>query len=397
MTRSIVLTLLIINCITSLKIPNKKSEFDITDATYDDECGDRHNHKCYKNLEFYTGGKIPVWVYYNFTTNKNEFLHLNIEVMRSYMGDKFALVLVNATNERQLIPDLSDVPEFLRIPDHGARSDFLRAALLAHHGGVYLDADVLLQQSLDVTFGQRLTTNDFVAYTSGSQECDKHDFSSNAMAARKGTKLFVEWWKEAKRQMTQKCEFDEEDDPKNGVCCYDPDGMPRRCHVNWGGLGEIIGHEKLRIIQEDQKEEEYFKVSCLNEKDNLGLAPESAGGKIYWYHLTAPPLSGNWTKCVAESCPCWEPHGEPAGDLQCADGHFATNFFGRPGHHMFLSINSGAEFIQREEMIIGKWVASRLFRKALGLIEPSPQPFKIDANYHPSLMRVFPETQRLLV
>jgi hypothetical protein len=339
-----------------------------------------------------TPGKIPVWVLYSFTEqNKNSLIELNIKAMRRHLGNKFELVLVNETNERQLVPDLPE--EYFRLPDFGARSDAMRAALLAKHGGIYLDGDVLITQNLD-TFGQRLANNDVVAYTTEGQDCNKGHFSSNAMACKKGSKMFAGWWNEAKREMRQKCDFIEKEDLKNGVCCYTPTGESRRCHVNWGGLGETLGHKELKkLLGEDQKTKEQkagsqprsravkdpFKISCLQEKSYMGLAPDPQG-KILWRELMAPPRVGETTKCNGNDCPCWEPPRKPWGDLECADGKKVQNFFGRPGFHLFSHINGHYGKRPEEEILKGTWVVSRLYRAALGTREPSPPEFKLPSN-----------------
>merc|ERR1719191_1328206 len=270
--------------------------------------------------------KTPVWVLYSFTEqNKNSLIELNVKALRQHMGNKFELHLVNETNERQLVPDLPE--EYFRLPDFGARSDAMRAALLANHGGIYLDGDVLIMQDLSV-FGQRLANNDVVAYTTEGQDCSKGHFSSNAMGSRKNNKMFIGWWNMVKTALKQKCEFVEKDDLKNGVCCYDPAGKSRRCHVNWGGLGETLGHAELKKLLAEPSDKKTpnknnFKISCLQEKSYMGLAPDPQG-KILWRKLTAPPRQGENQKCSGNECPCWEPPRKPLGDLECADGKRCT-------------------------------------------------------------------------
>jgi len=109
----------------------------------------------------------------------------------------------------------------------------------------------------------------------------------------------------------------------------------------------------------------------------MGLAPDPQG-KILWRELTAPPREGENQKCSGDKCPCWEPPRRPFGDLECADGKKVQNFFGRPGFHLFSHINGHYGKEPEEKILKGTWVASRLYRAALGLgKEPSPPPFKL--------------------
>merc|ERR1719282_153581 len=115
-----------------------------------------------------------------------------------------------------------------------------------------MDSDVLLTRNL--TFiTDHLQHADMVSYANSGQNCSKGTFSSNVMAGRKGNALHRAWYEEAKRQLSQRCKLPQKEDgkPAQQVCCYTPSGMERTCHVNWGGVGERIGHPQMKILLSD--------------------------------------------------------------------------------------------------------------------------------------------------
>jgi len=310
--------------------------------------------------------KTPVWILYSYT-EKNSLIELNIKALKRHLNRKFRLMFVNETNERELIPDLPE--EYFRLPYHAARSDIIRASLLAHHGGIYLDADILAMQDLLDMFAERLSKNDVVAYTSDGQDCNRGSFSSNAMGANKGSEMFQNWWKRAKSEMRKQCVFSEEEDLKNGVCCYTPAGVPRKCHVPWAALGENIGHSELKRLLSDI-DRRSVRISCLSEEKFMGLAPDMVG-EVLFQPLTQPPRNKEEIRCQrGRDCPCWESPAK-SGDLECAgrDTKF-KNFFGRPGFHLFESVHGYRGKQSQKEILENNWVVSRLYRSTFGLQEP---------------------------
>jgi mannosyltransferase OCH1-like enzyme len=71
---------------------------------------------------------------------------------------------------KSLVPDMPE--EFDRMPYAAATSDLIRTALIALHGGVYLDTDFLVQHPL-AEFTNELEHADFVSYESHGQDCQK--------------------------------------------------------------------------------------------------------------------------------------------------------------------------------------------------------------------------------
>jgi len=54
-------------------------------------------------------------------------------------------VLLHDLNVRIYVPDMPD--EYFKLPYPSAKSDMLRYGVLYHHGGIYMDADLLAQVS----------------------------------------------------------------------------------------------------------------------------------------------------------------------------------------------------------------------------------------------------------
>lgn len=80
----------------------------------------------------------------------------------------FEIHMVDKHSIRKFVPDMP--PEFDRLPYPAATSDLVRTALLAHHGGAYLDTDFLLAGPMAEYTGH-LSKADFVGYESFGQDC----------------------------------------------------------------------------------------------------------------------------------------------------------------------------------------------------------------------------------
>merc|ERR1719436_1953972 len=95
--------------------------------------------------------------------------------------DKFVLFLVNQSNIQEFLPGL---PKSFFNLYNAAKSDFLRASLLAAHGGVYLDGDMLLVHDLDVIVADMLSGKaDFLPYEGPGDHCPR-SYTTNFMAAK---------------------------------------------------------------------------------------------------------------------------------------------------------------------------------------------------------------------
>ena len=94
--------------------------------------------------------------------------HILQALLKHAPAPRFDVKFVDKSNIKSMVPDMP--PEFDRLPYAAATSDLIRTALLAHHGGVYMDTDFLLTGPLD-TFVDLLRDADFAAYEAVGQKC----------------------------------------------------------------------------------------------------------------------------------------------------------------------------------------------------------------------------------
>eukprot|EP00041_Stephanoeca_diplocostata_P022566 m.539921 g.539921 ORF g.539921 m.539921 type:complete len:336 (+) comp22095_c0_seq3:154-1161(+) len=186
----------------------------------------QHNHKDADN-----DGPIPVWIWMDYDKLPG-FIELNLRVLQhNAPSPQYTINYVTPQNIKALVPDMPE--EFDRMPYAAATSDLIRTAIIAHHGGVYMDTDFLVQHPLH-EFTDLLKDYDFVSYTSHGQDCQKGQFSSNFVAGRKGNALYHRSWETIKQKLKRRC-MHKDGDKLQGVCCYTASGDPRKCHIPWAG------------------------------------------------------------------------------------------------------------------------------------------------------------------
>jgi len=147
-------------------------------------------------------------------------------------------VLIDDANVKLYIPDMPD--EFFKLPYQQAKSDMVRYGALYHHGGIYMDTDVLVQKDLHHLLG--LTKKyDLVSYVQGKPDENstcQNKFSSNFLAGPKNSTVHKAIWEEQKKLLRNHCPLSDAD--KEVVCCFDDED--RECHVPWAALGEGVAH-----------------------------------------------------------------------------------------------------------------------------------------------------------
>ncbi|CAK9031682.1 Isoamylase 3 [Durusdinium trenchii] len=144
--------------------------------------------------------------------------------------------LITDENVREAVPDLPE--EYFRLPYPAAKSDFIRYAVLHHHGGVYIDFDMLTIQDVDQIV-KKVKKLDLVSYSDGQDGSDCRGFSSNFLGGRKNSSFHLAVWEAQKAAVSQHCNISEKGLEK--VCCFDD--TKQECHIPWGGLGEQISHK----------------------------------------------------------------------------------------------------------------------------------------------------------
>lgn len=85
---------------------------------------------------------MKYFIYWDNISNKPppEYITLCINKMKQIFGE--SLLIINKHNLKKYVPKLP--PYFHRIPKIAIKVDYIRIALLYHHGGCYLDADTII-------------------------------------------------------------------------------------------------------------------------------------------------------------------------------------------------------------------------------------------------------------
>jgi len=334
------------------------------------------------------------------------------------------LVMVNDTNIKDYVPDLPE--EYFRLPYAAAKSDFVRAAVLYHQGGVYMDTDFLLMKPMDDVLAQ-LQEHEIVAYNgfegglpAESNSCQ--EYSSNWLAARKGNLFHKTWWENMRQKLTRVCGEGEMANNEEKVCCHEafakePD--KRSCHIPWAHLEHLKNpksdndlHRKAaedttsrEILVKEHKSslEEVEKVLqavndgnqkakqipaeaqlyCLN--GIRGLAPH-LNGEVYWQPWnSATQTTGELLKTqpdykqFEDRFSCKQVN---ENDLECThsqDGDHTKkpqvykDFFNRMAYHLFFSLRT-VNPETREQMLQGNWMLSEMYRRSLGVAKAASTP-----------------------
>lgn len=291
-------------------------------------------------------GRTPVWIWWDYAPDHRlpgYLVGAQKALLHFAPKEHFDIRYVNRTNVWDLLPDFPREVEKVYMQ---AVSDAVRAGLLAKYGGVYMDSDMFLAAPLkEIT--DRLKDHDMVTYTSAGQDCKAGSFSSNFMAARKGSRLHAKWYEKVKLQLKNRCPAG---DIEHIICCYEEDGSPRKeCHVPWGGLGEGLGHPTLKALYEEKGSE--YKVSCFDEKNGEGFAPCV---NCLW----ASTVEGRANLAKGETCRTVDEH-----NLQC-NHDFLHNFWNRRAYHLFSSIEPREVWqASLDDLVEGPWVFSGLIHR----------------------------------
>eukprot|EP00747_Dinoflagellata_sp_TGD_P197147 gnl/TRDRNA2_/TRDRNA2_68158_c0_seq1.p1 gnl/TRDRNA2_/TRDRNA2_68158_c0~~gnl/TRDRNA2_/TRDRNA2_68158_c0_seq1.p1 ORF type:complete len:421 (-),score=34.39 gnl/TRDRNA2_/TRDRNA2_68158_c0_seq1:127-1227(-) len=326
----------------------------------------------YVHRRAFTDGPFPIWAWWDY---KNEIPAITRACYQSWLihapTPLFEIRLVNDSNIHDWLPDLP--PESYRMPYPSATSDLIRAGLLAKHGGLYLDTDILLKESL-LRVTELLESSDVVAYTIDGQDCQTGSFSSNFLAGIKGNRLSKTWYTEAKQQLTRRCPLPQEQDLDNrqGVCCYHPNGTARQCHVNWAGLGEVIGHPVLRSILRDENPKMWESLMQQRVKEGRGTFEKQqyfdgpladALGIFRMACFDEHRRHEGFASCNSQCLSLALRHGQlPASDVG------GEGLSDRAAHHLFRSnLAANLSELSYSELINGDFVASELIRRALGI------------------------------
>eukprot|EP00039_Didymoeca_costata_P002613 m.61446 g.61446 ORF g.61446 m.61446 type:complete len:391 (+) comp11412_c0_seq3:171-1343(+) len=333
---------------------------------------------------------VPIWVYWQYKSFISPFVELNLRSWKRH-NPTMEIRLINESNAKTWIPDLPD--EFFRVMDIPARSDIIRAGVMVHHGGLYMDTDFLAMKSFGPVL-QNLKDFDIVSYGKFNDplkkdvpdgDCDGH-FSSNWHAARKGNRFSTVWWHNIKTQLTRHC-------PKGGmgfgsrmVCCHEEgedytNRKPPICQVPFGALERIkFPHNFVKKKTEAMTgpvkmlTDDDINMFCLN--GDRTLIPH-VNGEIYW--MPWSPYEGQ-TPDGPWAIPNYKIRCNLTdGDLDCSavqtrrallKAKRYRNFFERIAYHLFFSTfhKSALRHAKTTKDVLHRnWLISEMYRRSLGL------------------------------
>jgi len=341
-----------------------------------------------------------IYTYWHYPDGPSPWIKLNVQSWLKHAPPGTELVLVNESNFRDLIPDAPK--ELFMLPYSACKSDVVRAAVLYHHGGIYLDTDFVVMKPLSPILAKLGEGWDVVAHSdenSDSGWCFKNEFTSNFMAARRGNEVSGTWWENIKAKLTRICGFGEYSQEK--VCCHEAfaDEEPAQCHVPWGQLEWLKNPEKdadvfwdsepkvpkgvhgpvldamLEAIERGNAKAKQLPpqapIFCLQGHD--ALQPH-LNGEIYWqkWDSKTQATSADAAKASKDDYDVrFQCQESGNGDLRCERGNWGNstrtfrNFFGRTAYHLFFSTKL-VETKTPEEALASDWLVAELLRRSLG-------------------------------
>lgn len=364
--------------------------------------------------------RFKIFTYWDYPRGAGPLVELNLKTWLAHSPPGTEIVKVNDTNFLELVPDAP--PEWFKVPYAAAKSDIVRAAVLYHHGGIYMDTDFVAMRPLAPVVARLLEGWDIVAYTDelGQEEtgeCERgRSFATNFLAAKPGSRFLQTWWQNIKAKLGRVCgegDFDVE-----RVCCheaFDPAPEGRTCHVPWAYLEHMkfphCDHEFAKDPEADcpanissprkrwplspdhpsrQTPEaklvlaavergrarptplaDDLRLFCLAGSD--GMAPH-LNGEIYvqpWDSLAGATDSKKKGKKYDARFRC-RAHG---ADLVCKRGNWGKEprripkFFERTAYHLFHSVKQ-LQVRSEAAVLQGDFLLSELYRRSLGLRGP---------------------------
>jgi len=349
-----------------------------------------------------TAAKYKIFTYWDYANEPRPLVKLNVQSWLAHAPLGTELVLVNESNFHTLIPDVP--PQLFKLPYAACKSDVVRAAVLYHHGGLYLDTDFIVMKSLRHVFAKLDEGWDVVTYGDRgdleSGTCRDNMFTSNFMAARKGNPVSATWWENIKTKLTRTCGEGEYTTEK--VCCREAFAAkdPDTCHVPWGHLewlknpvldpdDSALGRASTsaataKLKGATPKEAEVLaavlhgnrpakrlpadvRIYCFQGPD--GLAPH-LNGEVYWQKWnTMAQATSHEIASAQEYDLRFDCKETGKGDLECAKGNWGpdprnfSNFFGRIAYHLFFSTRSMDKGTP-EDTLAADWLIAEMHRRS---------------------------------
>lgn len=109
-----------------------------------------------------------IWLYWENRPGKviPPYIELCHETVRRHCGDDFEVVLTTPETIRNYIPDAGPF-EKIRNKNPAIRAAYIRVALLAKHGGIWLDSDIIVMKSF-YPMKELIEKHDFVCFHKNS-------------------------------------------------------------------------------------------------------------------------------------------------------------------------------------------------------------------------------------
>jgi hypothetical protein len=110
-----------------------------------------------------------IWLFWENPPGQSEppaYVQLCWKIISKHCGNDFDIYLVTPENVKQFLPNIPD--SFFKIAQINNKSNYLRYHLLAEHGGIWLDSDLVLFKSLFPMFELLRDGIDLIATASPS-------------------------------------------------------------------------------------------------------------------------------------------------------------------------------------------------------------------------------------
>ncbi len=109
-----------------------------------------------------------IWLYWENRPGKviPPYIELCHETIRRHCSDDFEVVLTTPETIRNYIPDAGEF-EKIRNPNPAIRAAYIRVALLAKYGGIWMDSDIIVMKSFD-PMKELIEKHDFVCFHKNS-------------------------------------------------------------------------------------------------------------------------------------------------------------------------------------------------------------------------------------
>lgn len=263
--------------------------------------------------------KPKIWMYWDHKPGQTEapaYIKLCWETIYKHCEEDFDIYMVTTENVKQFLPNIS--PMFFQIAQINNKSNFLRYTLLKECGGIWLDSDLILFQSLKPML-ELLEDRDDSSY---------FEHTGNEDACKNGIDLIA--------TASPGLNYGE---PECGFLASIKNGVIIKKAV------EIIEY-KLNL----QPPKHIFKWGSLGP----GTIRQAVKGKRY-HHLDCRLLS---------PIPSWEAFkfgGKESINQHCIEGLYGCMLF----HQMFKDYNHPILRMNRQQLLESPILLGQMFRKAM--------------------------------